>query len=54
MSKAESKTTTEKEAETTSNLKVYNFTRDGVVVEAKSRKEAEELLKERSKAKEDK
>lgn len=53
MSKEESKTTTPKEDETTSKLKVYNFTRDGVVVEAKSRKEAEKLLKEQ-KSKEDK
>ncbi len=54
MSKDEEKSTdTATEVKDTSKLKVYNFTRDGVVVEAKNRKEAEKLLKE-SKSKEDK
>lgn len=55
MSETKTKSTkTEEASPKPDNLKAFNFTRDNIVVKAKTRKEAEKLLKEiKSKEKEE-
>lgn len=52
MTESKTKSDVKKDDSTTvkeERLRVFNFTRDGVVVRAKNRKEAEKLFKERNK-----
>ena len=51
MSESKTKSETKKSESKDDGLKVFNFTRDGVVVRAKNRKEAEKLLKEQQASK---
>lgn len=55
MKESKTKSETKKESTKDESLKTFNFTRDGVVIKAKNRAEAEKLFKERNKSsKEDK
>lgn len=53
MPESKAKSDSKTEAPKEENLKVFNFTRDNIVIKAKNRKEAEKLLKEQLNPKEE-
>ena len=54
MPNVEEKSKSTEEVKATPTLKVFNFTRDGIVVKAENRKEAEKLLESKLNTKEKK